>query len=155
MELSDVLSLAFHVRGRGKILPRNLNRVFNDEVGVVADSPFTTHDKTDLGGVALLLQNVPVFSIAAVEPGQEPKRQLIADLGVLGLDELKERQESFVLKDVFVQELSYDVLLQPDGHGLEIPVLFEENRAAIVQPLVFKVGLDFLFQLKGNVFGTL
>jgi len=120
-------------------------------VRVKADSPITGDDEVDFGHIALFKQDVPVSLACFIPSWHETKGHLVDKVRIELFAAVEESFERSSNDDIAEQELSHDELLDPVRDGVKVLLLFKEDFAAILIPVVTEVSLDLLLQLTWDV----
>lgn len=90
---------------------------------VKAVAPLALLDEGNLGHVTLLSNDIPVVDVVlrvSVAPRHESERDLVSKGGVEVVTNLKEILKGRLFENVFVQELSHNVVLNLEGDGFEV-----------------------------------
>ena len=120
-------------------------------VRVKADSPITSDDEVDFGHIALFKQDVPVSLACFIPSWHESEGHLVDKVRIELFAAVEESFERSSNDDIAEQELSHDELLDPVRDGVKVLLLFKEDFAAILIPVVTEVSLDLLLQLTWDV----
>ena len=117
-------------------------------LAVKAVAPLPSLHEGDLCHITLFANDVPIVDIVfrvSVASRHEAERNLVGEWGVEVVSNLKEISEGRLFKNVFIQELSHDVVLDFEGDRFKIFKLLAQDRGSIIFPEVVEVPLNLLF----------
>lgn len=100
-----------------------VNQLWLLSLAIKAVTPLALGNKSNLSDIGLLRNNVAVVYVVfrvGVASGHETKRNLIGERGVEVVSNLEEIGEGSLLKDIFVQKLSHNVVLDLERNRLKV-----------------------------------